>query len=142
MTCSASKSCKGLRVRLYGANLHWRPGVKYVLTTPNLTDYEERVGFDVFGVSNAGDAGGSGGRAMITGPLVQDTLGFLASYGIEHTPGFIDNAATGQHGGNPRSPAKRPVQPAVAADQCSFGPSSAALFQNIDPDGECGTVAG
>lgn len=128
---------QGPQGTLYGANSIGGL-VKYVLTTPNLTDYEERVGFDVFGVSNAGDAG-SGGRAMITGPLVQDTLGFLASYGIEHTPGFIDNAATGQHGGN--SDLQQSGRFSLL-----WQPSSAlsvklsALFQNIDSDGN-GTVA-
>lgn len=85
---------QGPQGTLYGANSIGGL-LKYVLTEPDLREFHARVGGDVFGVSNAGDPGG-GGRIMLTGPIVQDKLGVLASYASENTPGFIDNSVTGE----------------------------------------------
>jgi iron complex outermembrane receptor protein len=85
---------QGPQGTLYGANSIGGL-IKYELTAPSLTTYNGNVGFDTFGVQNAGDAGG-GGHASLSGPLVANKLGFLASYGSESTPGYIDNAQTGQ----------------------------------------------
>ena len=69
--------------------------VKYELTQPNLHDFHEEVGGDIFGVKHAGDPGG-GGRASLTGPILDGQLAFTASYAYENTPGYIDDGQTGQ----------------------------------------------
>ena len=68
--------------------------LKYELTQPNLHTLHEDIGGDIVGVENAGTVGG-GVRASINGPIIQDQLGFVASYAIENTPGYIDDVQTG-----------------------------------------------
>jgi iron complex outermembrane receptor protein len=89
---------QGPQGTLYGANSIGGL-IKYVLTSPSLTDFEGRVGFDLFGVHNASAPGG-GARASVTGPIIQDQLGFLLSFASEDTPGYIDNSQTGQKNQN------------------------------------------
>jgi len=79
---------------LYGANA-FGGVVKYVLTKPNLDHADVRVGVDGFSISHAKDAG-IGVHAMVNTPIIQDKLGVLFSYSKLDTPGFIDNANTGQ----------------------------------------------
>ena len=83
---------------LYGANALGGL-VKYELTTPNLHDSEFRVGGTVFNVDHGSGVGG-GFRANVNTALLPDTLGLIASYAQERTPGFIDNSATHQTGQN------------------------------------------
>ncbi|MBY0509239.1 MAG: TonB-dependent receptor [Rhodospirillaceae bacterium] len=85
---------RGPQGTLYGAS-SMGGLLKYVLTTPSLDKFSAQVGGDLIGVSGGGSVGG-GGRANISGPIAEGKLGFVASYAIEHTPGFIDNAVTGQ----------------------------------------------
>ena len=73
--------------------------LKYELTQPNLHTINKEIGGDLFGVENAGSPGG-GGRASISGPIISDQLGFVASYAFEDTPGYIDDAQTGAKGEN------------------------------------------
>jgi len=89
---------QGPQGTLYGANSIGGL-IKYVLTSPDLNTFHGNAGVDVFGISHAGDAGG-GGRLSVTGPIIPGTLGFLASYSSESTPGYINNIQTGQKGQN------------------------------------------
>jgi outer membrane receptor protein involved in Fe transport len=84
---------EGPQGTLYGANALGGI-VRYVTTQPSLTTFGARVGGDVESIDGGGVGGGA--RAMINAPLVADTLGFLASYAFENTPGYIDNIRTGQ----------------------------------------------
>jgi len=68
--------------------------LKYELTQPSLHTLHEDIGGDIVGVENAGTIGG-GVRASISGPIIQDQLGFVASYALENTPGYIDDVQTG-----------------------------------------------
>jgi iron complex outermembrane receptor protein len=90
---------RGPQGTLYGAS-SMGGLLKYVLNTPSLDTFEAQVGGDVFGVSNAGGGTGGGVNVRVSGPLIQGTLGVTASYAREHTPGYIDNAVTGQQGQN------------------------------------------
>lgn len=85
---------RGPQGTLYGAS-SMGGLLKYVLTAPALDHFEMRVGGDTFGLAAAGKAGG-GGRVTLSGPLIDGTLGVTASYATESTPGFIDNAVTGE----------------------------------------------
>lgn len=89
---------RGPQGTLYGAS-SMGGLLKYVLTTPSLTKFAIRAGGDLMGVQGGGSAGG-GARINVSGPILADQLGFVASYALEHTPGFIDNAVTGQRGQN------------------------------------------
>jgi iron complex outermembrane receptor protein len=73
--------------------------LKYDLTQPSLRAFHGEVGGDIQGVENGSGAGG-GVRATLNGPILQDTLGFVASYALEDTPGYVDNVQTGQNGEN------------------------------------------
>jgi len=85
---------RGPQGTLYGAS-SMGGLLKYVLTTPSLSEPEANVGADVFAMSHAGSAGG-GVKARISGPLISGKLGATASYAREWTPGFVDNAVTGE----------------------------------------------
>ncbi len=69
--------------------------LKYALTDASLDKPHFQVGGDLQGVSGGGSVGG-GARAQIEAPIIRDKLGVIASYAFEDTPGFIDNARTGQ----------------------------------------------
>jgi len=90
---------RGPQGTLYGASTMGGL-IKYVLSTPNLTDFSARVGGDIFGVQNANSPGG-GGRAAINLPLVQGSLAVSLSAYNENTPGYIDDVTTGAKGDNP-----------------------------------------
>ena len=85
---------EGPQGTLYGAN-SLGGLVKYVLTTPNLESTEIRAGTDAFGIDGSGGVGG-GARISINTPIIQDKLGLIASFAVENTPGYIDNAQTGE----------------------------------------------
>ena len=53
----------------------------------------------MLGVENGSGAGG-GVRATVNGPIMADTLGFVASYAFEDTPGYVDDVTTGEKGEN------------------------------------------
>lgn len=89
---------RGPQGTLYGAS-SMGGLVKYVLTTPSLDTFHERIGGDLQGVSGAGSVAG-GARATFSGPIVDQSLGFTASYAREVTPGFIDNAVYDLKGQN------------------------------------------
>lgn len=89
---------KGPQGTLYGANALGGL-VKYVTTMPSLKHTEIDLGVDVSSVSHAADAG-TGFRARIDTPLIPDRLGFIASYAEANSPGFIDNARTGEEDQN------------------------------------------
>jgi iron complex outermembrane receptor protein len=128
---------QGPQGTLYGANSIGGL-VKYVLTSPNLTDFQGRVGFDVFGVHNASAPGG-GARANVTGPIIPGQLGFLASYASEDTPGYINNSQTGQKDQNGiRQQSGRLALLWQPVDALSV--KVGALFQRIDASGNA-TVA-
>lgn len=73
--------------------------LKYSLASPSLDTFSVRAGGNLTTVESGGKLGG-GLRASVSGPLVEGRLAFVASYALEHTPGFIDNAVTGQRNQN------------------------------------------
>lgn len=89
---------RGPQGTLYGASTMGGL-LKYVLTPPNESAFQARIGADGFAIDGSGDAGW-GARAMINAPLVQDKLGLLVSYARTETPGYVDNAQTGQRDQN------------------------------------------
>ena len=89
---------RGPQGTLYGASTMGGL-VKYVLAQPDPSHFSARIGGDVFGVSHAGDAGG-GVRGEANLPIVNDQLALRVSGYYEDTPGFIDNATTGQKDDN------------------------------------------
>ncbi|MBV8683036.1 MAG: TonB-dependent receptor [Caulobacteraceae bacterium] len=74
--------------------------IKYDLVAPDLVNFSGHVGGDIFGVHNGGGPGG-GARGEINAPIVEDKLALRVSGYYEHTPGYIDNATTGENNDNP-----------------------------------------
>ena len=89
---------RGPQGTLYGASTMGGL-IKYVLKDPNLENFSARIGGDLFGVENGSGVGG-GARGAVNVPLVKDQLALRLSAYDENTPGFIDNAITGQKGDN------------------------------------------
>lgn len=89
---------RGPQGTLYGASTMGGL-LKYVLTSPDVSDFQARLGADGFAIDGASDAGW-GARAMINAPLVQDELGLLVSYARANTPGYVDNPQTGERDQN------------------------------------------
>ena len=89
---------RGPQGTLYGASAMGGL-IKYVLAQPDLSHFSARIGGDVFGISHAGDAGG-GVRGEANLPIVNDQLALRVSGYYEDTPGYIDNATTGQRDDN------------------------------------------
>lgn len=89
---------RGPQGTLYGASTMGGL-IKYVLKDPNLDTFSGRIGGDLFGVENASGVGG-GVRGEINAPLIKDQLALRLSAYDENTPGYIDNATTGQKGDN------------------------------------------
>lgn len=69
--------------------------IKYELNQPSLQAFHGEIGGDIEGVEHGGDPGG-GVRATINGPLIKGQLGIIASYALEDTPGYVDDAQLGQ----------------------------------------------
>jgi outer membrane receptor protein involved in Fe transport len=90
---------RGPQGTLYGASTMGGL-IKYVLAAPDLDAFSGRIGGDVFGVENA-HAPGGGARGEVNMPLVKDQLALRVSAYDENTPGYIDDATTGQKGDNP-----------------------------------------
>jgi outer membrane receptor protein involved in Fe transport len=89
---------RGPEGTLYGASTMGGL-IKYVLAEPNLDSFSGRIGGDVFGVEGA-HAPGGGGRGEVNIPLIEDKLAVRVSGYDENTPGFINDATTGQKGDN------------------------------------------
>lgn len=128
---------RGPQGTLYGASTMGGL-LKYSLVTPSLDKLEERVGAEVLGVTGAGDPGG-GVRASINAPVIKGKLGVLASYAFQDTPGYIDDAQTGQDNQNGvRQQSGR--LGLLWKPQDNIRVNLGALYQQIDSDGN-GTVA-
>ena len=89
---------RGPQGTLYGASTMGGL-VKYVLAQPDPSHFSARIGGDLFGISHAGDVGG-GVRGEANLPIVNDQLALRVSGYDEDTPGYIDNATTGQKDDN------------------------------------------
>ncbi len=85
---------RGPQGTFYGANTIGGL-LKYRTRAPDLQNFEIRAGADAFDVADAGDFGW-GQRIGVNVPLVDDRLALRASFAHQHTPGYIDNAATGE----------------------------------------------
>jgi iron complex outermembrane recepter protein len=92
---------RGPQGTLYGASTMGGL-IKYVLASPDLNQLSGRIGGDLFGVGN-GNGPGGGARGEVNVPIIDGALGLRASIYHESTPGYIDNATTGQKGDNPLS---------------------------------------
>jgi iron complex outermembrane receptor protein len=90
---------RGPQGTLYGASTMGGL-IKYVLTAPDLNTFSGHIGGDVFGVERANQPGG-GGRGEVNIPIIDGKLAVRVSAYDENTPGFIDNATTGQKDDNP-----------------------------------------
>ena len=85
---------KGPQGTLYGASSIGGL-LKYVTKTPDLDMLEARAGADIFTIAHSGGGVGYNGRVGLNLPIVTDTLAIRGSYTYQHTPGYIDNVATG-----------------------------------------------
>ncbi len=89
---------RGPQGTLYGASTMGGL-IKYVLAAPEMNVFSGRIGGDVLGVANGHEPGG-GVRGEINLPLAEDVLALRVSAYDENTPGYIDDATTGQKGDN------------------------------------------
>jgi outer membrane receptor protein involved in Fe transport len=89
---------RGPQGTLYGASTMGGL-IKYVLAAPQMNVFSGRIGGDVLGVQNGRGPGG-GVRAEVNVPLVNDKLALRVSAYDQNTPGYIDDATTGQKGDN------------------------------------------
>lgn len=85
---------RGPQGTLYGAGAMGGL-LKYVLREPGLNWTEFRVGAGLSGVG-AGDGYGNTVRFAANMPLAKDRLGLRVSYARKDSPGYIDNAITGE----------------------------------------------
>jgi iron complex outermembrane receptor protein len=83
---------RGPQGTLYGAS-SLGGLIKYVTVPPSLTTFGGRIQADYSAVDGGGS--GYGLRAMVTAPLIADTLGVTVSAFDRQDPGYIDNAVTG-----------------------------------------------
>ncbi|HEY1930295.1 MAG TPA: TonB-dependent receptor [Caulobacteraceae bacterium] len=90
---------RGPQGTLYGASTMGGL-IKYVLTAPDLNSFSGHIGGDVFAVERANQPGG-GGRGEVNVPIIDGKLAVRVSAYDENTPGFIDDATTGQKDDNP-----------------------------------------
>jgi len=85
---------RGPQGTLYGAGAMGGL-LKYVLRRPSVNTFEAWAGATTFGIASASDFGwGVRGGANV--PLAQDRVGLWASYFEQQTPGYVDNAQTGE----------------------------------------------
>ncbi|QEE24939.1 TonB-dependent receptor [Rhodanobacter glycinis] len=89
---------RGPQGTLYGAGAMGGL-VKYVLKEPDVDSTTGEVGGGISSISG-GSGTGWDGRASVNLPLIQDKLGITASVSENRTPGYVDNAVTGQNGIN------------------------------------------
>ena len=85
---------RGPQGTLYGAGAMGGL-VKYVMRQPDLDMLTGEVGGGISSISGSSGTGWDG-RAAINLPLAQDKLGIIASVSQNQTPGYVDNAVTGQ----------------------------------------------
>lgn len=85
---------RGPQGTLYGASAMGGL-LKYVTNDPDLGVLGGRVGMGVSAVDGA-SANGSEARAMVNVPIIKDQLAARLSVSNNRTPGYIDNALTGQ----------------------------------------------
>jgi iron complex outermembrane receptor protein len=88
---------RGPQGTLYGASALGGI-VKYVTVPPSLTEFGGRVELDGSTVDGGGQ--GFGVRALVSGPLIANTLGFTLSAFDRRDPGYIDNPNLGQRNVN------------------------------------------
>lgn len=91
--------------------------LKYVTVAPSLTQMSARFGAESFGIDHAGSAGYAA-QGFVNAPLVRDMLGITASIAYRKTPGWIDNATTGEKDQN---------------DYDQLGARVSLLFKPIEP---------
>ncbi|MGH6780474.1 MAG: TonB-dependent receptor, partial [Sphingomonadaceae bacterium] len=129
---------KGPQGTLYGASSIGGL-LKYVTKTPDLNSFEARAGADVFSIADSGDIGYAG-RVGINLPVVTDKIAIRGSYAYQHTPGYIDNVATGAKDVNKfNQQSARLAQLSQASD--TFSLKLAGLWQSIDAHNNAVSIA-
>ncbi|HEY0339513.1 MAG TPA: TonB-dependent receptor, partial [Steroidobacteraceae bacterium] len=84
---------KGPQGTLFGAGSEGGT-VRFVLTQPNLTQFTQYARAEGVGIENGGNGGEAG--VALSGPIIDDKLGVLASVYYRKQPGYID-AVTGTY---------------------------------------------
>jgi outer membrane receptor protein involved in Fe transport len=69
--------------------------IKYVLREPDPDGFSARAGAEIFDIARGGGLGWAA-RGTVNVPVIPGQLALAASYGRQHTPGYIDNVATGR----------------------------------------------
>lgn len=128
---------RGPQGTFYGANTIGGL-LKYVTRSPDLQNFEIRAGADVFDVADAGDFGW-GQRVGVNVPLVDDRLALRASFAHQHTPGYIDNAATGERDQNEFSQQGGRVALLWQAGE-DVSLELSGMWQSVDADGNATAV--
>ena len=85
---------RGPQGTLYGASAMGGL-LKYVTNDPDLAGFSGRVGLGISSIDGA-SSNGSEARAMVNLPLIQDQLAVRFSVSNNRTPGYLDNALTGE----------------------------------------------
>ena len=112
--------------------------LKYATKPVDLEDFGARAGADLFDVAHGGGTGWAA-RGAVNVPLVAGKLGLTASYGYQHTPGYIDNIVTGEKDQNDFSQqAGRVALRWEATPDISVRLS--AIYQKIDSDDNATTL--
>ncbi len=89
---------RGPQGTLYGAD-SMGGLIKYVLKSPDLSEFSGQAGAEMFGIQGGGGPGVVV-RAGINAPIIEGELGIRASVYDEYTPGYIDDIATGARDNN------------------------------------------
>lgn len=89
---------RGPQGTLYGASTMGGL-LKYVMRNPQMEGFGAQAGVEAVSVAD-GDGLGWGARGRIEGALVEGRLGASLSLFTQETPGYIDNAVTGEDGQN------------------------------------------
>ena len=89
---------RGPQGTLYGASTIGGL-LKYVTVAPDLDELGIRAGVEGFNIHHSGDIGFAA-QALVNAPLVADRLAVTASFAYRRTPGWIDNAQTGERDQN------------------------------------------
>lgn len=123
---------KGPQGTLYGASSIG--GLfKYVTVDPDLDEMEIRAGGDVFDMTSSGDLGYAG-RVGVNVPLVAGSLGVRGSYSYRHTPGYVDNLATGDDDVNSYDQQGARLA-ALWEPSAGFSLDLAGMWQKVKADG-------
>src|SRR3954468_3255298 len=86
---------RGPQGTLYGASTMGGL-LKYVMKDPDLNYLSGAVGGGMSRISGSSGTGWDA-RAQVNVPLIKGKLAFTASVGENRTPGYVDNAVTGQN---------------------------------------------